>query len=215
MRLSKKRLLFVLFCFVFVFVFVFVLFVCLFFLFFFSFLFFVRYEDLDGPMTQFGTGDAAGTKHSKKKEAKREIDNAKRDRQMSEQMIRASAKSEETLKKCFLCRDNRGKFRQELVIATLVKKKRIFFFLFVYCSLFCSGDFSYLCVIPEKGLHLLHCMIVPIQHITSMCDADALLLREIDNFKVTKKKVAPLLCFAFADCNEGMFDRHVACLSFS
>jgi hypothetical protein len=68
-------------------------------------------------MTQFGTGDAAGKKLSKKKEAQREIDNAKRDRQMSEQMIRASAKSEETLKKCFLCRDNQGKFRPELVVA--------------------------------------------------------------------------------------------------
>lgn len=76
-----------------------------------------RYEELDGAMMHFGTGDAAGTKMSKKKEAKREIDNAKRDRQMSEQMIRASAKSEEALKKCFLCRDNQGRFRSELVVA--------------------------------------------------------------------------------------------------
>jgi hypothetical protein len=79
---------------------------------------FVRYEELDGDVMQFGTGDAKSGKASKHTEEKKEIDNAKRDRQMSEQMIRASAKSEETLKKCFLCRDNANKFKPELVVAT-------------------------------------------------------------------------------------------------
>lgn len=99
---------------------------------------------------------------SKKREAKREIDNARRDRQMSEAMIKASAKAEETLAKCFLCPDGKN-FRKDLVIA--------------------QGDLSYLSAIPERGLHRFHCQIVPKAHLTSLCDAEAALLKEIDLWK--------------------------------
>lgn len=63
-------------------------------------------------------------------------------------------------------------------------------------------------MVPDKGLHLLHCMIVPLQHITSMCDADALLLREVDTFKVRGRARAPALTR-----KTGLSDRHAARLS--
>ncbi len=120
-----------------------------------------EYEEIDGAVMKFGTGDERG-KQSGKQAAKKEIDNAKRDRDMSQEMIRAAAKAEETLAKCFLCQDTK-RFREELVVA--------------------RTEHSYLCVLPEKGLHLLHCMIVPSAHITSMVDAEAALLKELDMWK--------------------------------
>jgi hypothetical protein len=44
-------------------------------------------------------------------------------------------------------------------------------------------------------------MIVPLQHITSMCDADALLLREIDTWKVPRVLVIVfVMVLVFFNC---------------